>query len=391
MSTAGAAAAAPSLRDIVRDDGPLPASSVRTLAVDLARALSGLHLSGAVGCLSPDAVLLGASGPSVPDTADPNPAYLSPEQTRAEDVVPPTDIFALGACLAYAATGRDPFGEGAAEVLAYRIAYHDPDLDGIPSDLGELIASCLAKSPADRPTATDITLHTFEESARLLAAHDDVEPGHLDAADPRAALLVQAAGSMRAVLTNRATAFAVLRDRQARPGDAAVPAPREGVSAPKTVKSRSAARRSRATADPLDYRCTPRTQPTDLGRSRITDSARRSALLGLLAPRRRDILTVDAQGLQIRQRDTSADRRRQATYRIPWSDLNSIHIAVDKKCVRVFVMFAVPHREAWFQDNNVRRYGNGYEIFKLPCKNRQEIQRVALRIRGALGPYTEGY
>ncbi|MEV4252551.1 protein kinase [Spirillospora sp. NPDC049652] len=188
------------LRDLVRDDGPLPASSVRTLAVDLARLLAA---SGtAHGTLSPDTIRLTPDGPRLAEGSAPDPAYMSPEQAREHDLVPPADIFALGAVLAYAATGRNPFGEGPHELLAYRIAYHVPDLDGLPDDLQDLIKSCLSKTPSARPTATDLA------------------PAPPSAADPREALLTQLAGSMQAVLTNSATMFATLRDRRPTPAAA---------------------------------------------------------------------------------------------------------------------------------------------------------------------------
>ncbi|MEV5568529.1 hypothetical protein AB0L06_00645 [Spirillospora sp. NPDC052269] len=436
-----------SLREIVRDDGPLSAASVRTLATDLARTLAAS--ATAHGNLSPDTVLLTPDGPRFADGTEPDPACMPPEQTREHDLIPPTDIFALGAVLAYATTGRSPFGEGSAELIAYRIAYHAPDLNGLPDDLRELVASCLAKDPSARPTATDLAVGvpsapesptivrldtTRPDAARLTdtipnvtpLADDPEPPWPTFAADPREALLSQLAGSMQSVLTNSATAFAALRDRQA---VQTAPKPEPKAAAPAVARhqrSQSPHQRSSASTDPLEYRGIPSPRRPRLRPVAITNTNRGKqrlyALLGMLLGlvvclstslrtlvlaypvfvvlglliggalvSKRDVLTVSAQGLHIRQREKSPDRRRLASFRIDWDDLQTIRIAVDKKNVRVLVYFAAPRREAWFQDNNVRPHRDGYEIFKVPCANRSETSHVATRIRRALEPFTETY
>jgi hypothetical protein len=53
--------------------------------------------------------------------------------------------------LAFAATGRCPFGEGDFPSVAFRVLYREPDLDGVPPPVRELIGSCLAKEPSQRP------------------------------------------------------------------------------------------------------------------------------------------------------------------------------------------------------------------------------------------------
>jgi serine/threonine protein kinase len=58
------------------------------------------------------------------------PAWMAPEQFTGSPVTPAADIFAWGGLVAYAGTGRLPFGTGPVEVLAYRIVHEAPDLDG---------------------------------------------------------------------------------------------------------------------------------------------------------------------------------------------------------------------------------------------------------------------
>ncbi|MEU5718971.1 serine/threonine-protein kinase [Streptomyces sp. NPDC020403] len=159
--------------------GPLPERSVRVLGAGLASALQDIHRAGLIHRdLKPSNVLLTIDGPRVIDfgiaraldtAADGgptrtgaligSPGFMAPEQVRGERVTTACDVFCLGAVLAYAATGRLPFGsqDSGAHALMFRIAQEDPDLTGVPGGLVGLIRDCLAKDPAARPT-TDAVL-----------------------------------------------------------------------------------------------------------------------------------------------------------------------------------------------------------------------------------------
>ncbi len=78
---------------------------------------------------------------------------MSPEQAMGAEVGPPSDIFNLGAVLAFAATGQGPFGTGTTATLLYRVVHGTPDLDQVPAMIRSLIDRCLIKDPAQRPTA----------------------------------------------------------------------------------------------------------------------------------------------------------------------------------------------------------------------------------------------
>ena len=82
-----------------------------------------------------------------------SPGFMSPEQAAGFEVGPPSDIFSLGAVLAFAATGEGPFGTGTTAALLYRVVHGSPGLDRIPSEVRPLIERCLAKDPSQRPTA----------------------------------------------------------------------------------------------------------------------------------------------------------------------------------------------------------------------------------------------
>ncbi|MEV0226156.1 serine/threonine-protein kinase [Streptomyces sp. NPDC050704] len=173
--------AGPSLEHIVspRGHGPLPALSVRTLAYGLACALLDIHGAGLVHRdLKPSNILITIDGPRVIDfgiaralDAVPgstltssgklvgSPAFMSPEQLRDEPVGPAADVFCMGAVLAYATTGQTPFGgggSGGVHAVMFRIAQEEPDLTGIEEPMRGLIADCLAKDPAARPTPQEV-------------------------------------------------------------------------------------------------------------------------------------------------------------------------------------------------------------------------------------------
>ncbi|MCP2341779.1 outer membrane protein assembly factor BamB family protein [Actinomadura rupiterrae] len=158
-----------SLRALVSARGPLPEPSVRALGAALAEALLSIHRAGIVHRdLTPSNVMLTPDGPRVIDfgiahaaeasavtrtgTAVGSPGYLPPERATGAETGPPGDVFSLGAVLVFAATGRGPFGEGPPHELLYRTVQEPPVLDGLGS-LTALVAACLDKNPARRPTA----------------------------------------------------------------------------------------------------------------------------------------------------------------------------------------------------------------------------------------------
>ena len=161
----------PSLESIVSQYGPLPLPALWRLGAGLAEALRAIHSAGLVHRdLKPPNVILASDGPRVIDfgiaraVADDRltatgsvigtPTYMSPEQVEGHEAGPPTDVFALGCVLGFAASGRSPFdgGPGASAASAmYRVARTEPDLAAIPPEARGLIAACLAKDPARRP------------------------------------------------------------------------------------------------------------------------------------------------------------------------------------------------------------------------------------------------
>ena len=159
----------PLLDQVVAENGPLPEQALWPLLAGLVEALQAIHACGVVHRdLKPANVLLATDGPRVIDfgiarAADGTsltaagvvfgtPGYMSPEQAEGRGAGPASDVFALGCVVAYAAAGTGPFGTGTAAAILYRVVHADPVLDGVPPRLRQVIAACLAKDPAARPS-----------------------------------------------------------------------------------------------------------------------------------------------------------------------------------------------------------------------------------------------
>lgn len=162
-----------SLWETVRTDGVLDGERVRELGAGLAEALIDIHAAGIIHRdLKPHNVLIGADGPRVidfgiahvadlPPLTDPGallgtPHFMSPEQIKGNRLTFASDVFSFGLVLAYAAIGGSPFGPGSNAQLLLRILHEEPDLTALPDDLRRLVAACLARRPAQRPSPSEL-------------------------------------------------------------------------------------------------------------------------------------------------------------------------------------------------------------------------------------------
>ncbi|MEV4640619.1 serine/threonine-protein kinase [Actinoplanes sp. NPDC049548] len=165
----------PSLAAVVDGQGPLTGAALHTVAVGTATALAAIHRAGVVHRdLKPDNVLLPRGGVKVIDFGVARPveaighhtatdqlvgtvAYMAPERFDAHPEAGfAADVFAWGALVAYAATGRTPFHAAGPPATARCILMEPPELDGVPQPLRDIVARCLAKDPAARPAAGDL-------------------------------------------------------------------------------------------------------------------------------------------------------------------------------------------------------------------------------------------
>jgi len=163
------------LADLVDHGGPLLPEEAVTLGIQAARALAAAHDAGLVHrdvkpqnlLIRRDGVLkLGdfgvAFGPegtrlTLVGTVLGTAAYLAPEQARGEEVTAAADIYGLGAVLYELLTGRPPRTVSSLGELGNRSSYAVPDVQmqvrGLPSGLAEIVMSCLAFEPDQRPAS----------------------------------------------------------------------------------------------------------------------------------------------------------------------------------------------------------------------------------------------
>ncbi|WP_418961606.1 serine/threonine-protein kinase [Streptomyces tritici] len=162
----------PTLARLLETEGPRDEAGLRGLGAALAEALDAIHRCGLVHRdLKPGNIIMAPDGPRVLDfgiaralestrltatgVAFGTPGFLAPEQALGQEVGGAADVFALGAVLV-AASGGSAFGGGTPMGLMYRSVHEAPDLTAVPDGLRPVLASCLAKDPAERPTPAQL-------------------------------------------------------------------------------------------------------------------------------------------------------------------------------------------------------------------------------------------
>ncbi|MEV4898246.1 serine/threonine-protein kinase, partial [Nonomuraea sp. NPDC055795] len=160
--------AGPSLRRAA----PFTGDALHRLALGVATALAAIHHAGVVHRdLKPENVLLGPDGPRVIDFGiaraaglsmtstgelTGTPMYMAPEVFSGGRAEPAADVFAWGALVYFAATGRDAFTAPTTVAVINRLLNDEPDLAPVPAPLRPHVAAALAKDPELRPSAHDL-------------------------------------------------------------------------------------------------------------------------------------------------------------------------------------------------------------------------------------------
>ena len=158
----------------VHDHGPLPSAQVRVIGDRLLDALASAHRQGVVHRdIKPANVLFDADdnaylvdfgaashrdatpGLTATEMVVGTPGFMSPEQARGEPATAASDVFSLGATLAFALTGQGPFGTADPRVLMLRAAAGKVERlpKDVNPDLRRALEAMLAADPAKRPTA----------------------------------------------------------------------------------------------------------------------------------------------------------------------------------------------------------------------------------------------
>ncbi|HET6729383.1 MAG TPA: protein kinase [Jiangellaceae bacterium] len=265
----------PSLDRAVADHGPLRFPALGRLSTGLAEALRSVHTVGVVHRdIKPGNVVLADAGPVLIDfglaravdetrlTATGlvigTPGYLAPETIEGASPSPATDVHGWAATVAFAATGRPPFGTGPDAVVLDRIRRGEHDLAGVPARLADILHRALAVEPERRPTVIEL-------STLLVGGGDDVTsvvmPVPPTAAVPRSPI----------------------RTRLDLPAVVDRPHPQWVVPATSTPPPRRAEAAPVATAKPVDAPATRRPEPIPPGRTPAVHTWPARVALGTIA------------------------------------------------------------------------------------------------------------
>ena len=185
-----------SLRTLLDETGPLSLRETVSILRDVARACAFAHAKGIIHRdIKPGNVLLAGGAAVITDfgvakaiasSAEPasatedstltragftigTPAYMAPEQAAGDrDIDQRADIYSLGVMAFEMVSGRVPFeGRTPRELLTAQLTMRPPPLEqlrpDVPPALAELIRSCLAKDPKDRPASSDAILTALDE------------------------------------------------------------------------------------------------------------------------------------------------------------------------------------------------------------------------------------
>src|SRR6478736_4013983 len=162
-----------SLHDHVVDEGPITGADLTWFAGCLAEGLASVHRVGVLHRdVKPSNVLMEGRTPILIDFGlarvadDPKlthtgwllgtPGYLAPEILYGDDATSASDVHSWAATVAYAGTGRPPFGRGPSMAIMDRVRRGEHELSGLPARLRGIIEAALDPDPARRPGVDDL-------------------------------------------------------------------------------------------------------------------------------------------------------------------------------------------------------------------------------------------
>jgi hypothetical protein len=162
-----------SLHDHVLEEGALAGDGLLWFADCLAEALEAVHSVGVLHRdIKPSNVIMEGRTPILIDfglarVADDSritmngwllgtPGYLAPEILYGDDATAASDVHAWAATVAYAGTGRAPFGRGPSVAIMDRVRRGEHDLSGLDPLVLELVEEALAPEAADRPSLDEV-------------------------------------------------------------------------------------------------------------------------------------------------------------------------------------------------------------------------------------------
>ena len=192
------------LEALVRRQGPLSPDLVLEIGIQVTRALIAAAERGLVHRdLKPGNIMLhGAEGatPAAVKVIDfglakavsaagemelthggfvGTPAFASPEQFAHGAIDARTDIYALGVTMWYALTGRLPFAGTTIDEIRSRQAKQALPIEhlqarAVPRPLAEILRTCLAHNPAERPASARDLMASLETCRALLESRGEI-------------------------------------------------------------------------------------------------------------------------------------------------------------------------------------------------------------------------
>jgi predicted Ser/Thr protein kinase len=162
-----------SLHDHVQEEGPLSGEDLVWFADCLAEAIEAVHAVGVLHRdIKPSNVVMEGRTPILIDfglarVADDSritmtgwllgtPGYLAPEILHGDDATAASDVHAWAATVAFAGTGRAPFGRGPSVAIMDRVRRGEHDLSGLDPDVRRLVEEALAPASEDRPSLDEV-------------------------------------------------------------------------------------------------------------------------------------------------------------------------------------------------------------------------------------------
>ncbi len=198
---------APTLEELVHEQGPLPVERVARIAVDLLGALEAAHAQGVVHRdVKPGNVMVAEQGTAkladfgiASVKGDPkithtglimgSPAYMAPEQAKGEPAGPAADLWSLGATLYFALQGEPPFHKASAVATLTSVVYDDPKPPARAGRLAPVLMGLLRKEASRRPSAAELCSMLEETLGRTPTASapattEALSPHHPPVAPP---------------------------------------------------------------------------------------------------------------------------------------------------------------------------------------------------------------
>jgi hypothetical protein len=165
---------APTLADLVRAHGPLPAPQVAAIGEQMVTALEAAHAAGIVHRdVKPSNIMVLPSGRvkladfGIAQAADDpklttsgmligSPAYMAPERVRGSEAIPASDMWAAGAVMFFAVEGRAGFERPTAAATLHAIVAEQPMLTRVAGPLASVIMGLLIPVPEARLTGPQV-------------------------------------------------------------------------------------------------------------------------------------------------------------------------------------------------------------------------------------------